>query len=107
MTDYDCSPLWDMDEGLQIDIDDLPLTHSTKERLLKWSDIYDEILNMDDPASSGFASKEDEEAFEEEGIKLWQKLKEEIGKNCQVFYFSYKYVKLFSELSEITELQAH
>lgn len=88
MADFDCYPLWDMDDGGDIDPTDLPLSEGTIERLLNWQNIYEEIIDWDDPASAGFASKEEEIAFEREGISLWQKVQKELGDDYQVFYKS-------------------
>ena len=88
MADFDCYPLWDMDDGGDIDPTDLPLSEGTIERLLNWQNIYDGIIDWDDPASAGFASKQEEIAFEREGISLWQKVQKELGDDYQVFYKS-------------------
>lgn len=88
MADFDCYPLWDMDDGGDIDPTDLPLSEATIERLLNWQNIYDGIIDWDDPASAGFASKQEERAFEREGISLWQKVQQELGDDYQVFYKS-------------------
>ncbi|MEG4021262.1 hypothetical protein [Microcoleus sp. S13C4] len=88
MADFDCYPLWDMDDGGDIDPTDLPLREATIERLLNWQNIYDGIMDWDDPASAGFASKQEEIAFEREGISLWQKVQKELGDDYQVFYKS-------------------
>jgi hypothetical protein len=88
MADFDCYPLWDMDDGGDIDPTDLPLSEATIERLLNWQNIYDGIIDWDDPASAGFASKQEEIAFEREGISLWQKVQKELGDDYQVFYKS-------------------
>jgi hypothetical protein len=88
MADFDCYPLWDMDDGGDIAPTDLPLSEGTIERLLNWQNIYDGIIDWDDPASAGFASKQEEIAFEREGISLWHKVQKELGDDYQVFYKS-------------------
>jgi hypothetical protein len=88
MADFDCYPLWDMDDGGDIDPTDLPLSEATIERLLNWQKIYDGIIDWDDPASAGFASLKEEIAFERKGISLWCQLKRELGDDYQVFYKS-------------------
>jgi len=88
MADFDCYPLWDMDDGGDIDPTDLPLSEGTIERLLNWQNIYDGIIDWDDPASAGFASEKEKMVFEREGISLWKKLQKELGDEYEIVYFS-------------------
>jgi len=46
------------------------------------------MLNMDDPASSGFKSEEEEKRFIDDGYKLTCLLQEELGDNYIVVYHS-------------------
>jgi hypothetical protein len=94
MPDYNCSPLWDMAKGVEINIDKLPLSSQTKKRLNKWSETYNQILNLEDPISSGFKSENDEKDFEIEGKNLWLTLQKELCQDYQVFYFSQQESKL-------------
>ncbi len=57
-----------------------------RDRLIKWADAFDAILNWDDPASSGFASEAEEKAFEEEGEALWKLLQVELAGQYRVLY---------------------
>jgi len=88
MADYNCSPLWDMEDGLELDIDCLPLSCQTKKRLMKWAETYDQTLNLEDPSISGFKNVSYERAFECEGRKLWQIIKDELMQHYNVSYFS-------------------
>lgn len=90
MADYDCYPLWSMapDHVGNINPETLPLSPEIKLRLQQWAKAYDETLNRDDPASSGFKSEDDAVAFEEEGMRLWQRLCQELGPEYEVAYFS-------------------
>ncbi len=88
MADFDCYPLWDMDDVGDIDPTELPLTEATIGRLLNWQKTYDGIIDWDDPASAAFASEQEKIAFEREGISLWQKVQKELGDDYQVFYKS-------------------
>lgn len=88
MTDYNYYPLWDMDDVGDIDPTELPLSEATIERLLNWQKIYDGIIDWDDPASAGFASSQEEIAFEREGISLWKQLQKELGDEYEIVYFS-------------------
>lgn len=99
MADYDSYPLWDMEDPDNINPNELPLKQETIQSLLNWSKAYDNILNLDDPASSDFSSEREAEKFEKEGIKLWKRLHEELKENYQVFYFSEQQGKLLSPIS--------
>jgi len=106
MSDYCSYPLWGLDDDNIGDIDpkSLPLSETTIQRLEKWADIYDAILNWDDPASSGFASQEAKEAFEQEGISLWLQLRKELSSDYEVLYFSNRLQREVSDLNELMAL---
>lgn len=88
MPDYQCHPLWDVDEPDNIDPATLPLGDETRRALDAWAARYDRTLNEDDPLASGFASSEDELAFEADGRRLWQQVQQELGPDYRVYYFS-------------------
>lgn len=90
MADYGCWPLWGMDgdDIGNIDPATLPLTPETRERLDRWAQSFDAMLDLDDPASSRFASPGDVARFEAEGRALWAALRLELGEGCEVHYFS-------------------
>lgn len=91
MPDYGCYPLWwAAGSGKAGDIDPttLPLRAETIQQLEEWANIYDRLLNESDPASSGFKSDANRDAFETEGIRLWQQLRDELSANYKVYYFS-------------------
>ena len=96
MAEYHYYPLWDMEDPDNINPNELPLKQDTIKRLLNWSKAYDQILNIDDPAASDFANKEEAEAFEQEGISLWQQLQQQLGSDYEVFYFSEQQEKLLN-----------
>ncbi|MBD1936406.1 hypothetical protein H6F73_03590 [Microcoleus sp. FACHB-68] len=105
MTDYDCYPLWDIDDPGDIDPSELPLSEETVKRLLQWQQTYEGIMNWDDPHSAGFASEADRVAFEEEGISLWQQLQQELGNDWEVSYFSELQGKLLKTPTELLSRQ--
>jgi len=90
MADYYCFPLWNNSPGEvgNIDPESLPLSPELKSKLNEWTEKYDLILNDDDPASSGFESKEDEQAFIREGRDLAKYLQIELGDSYQIIYYS-------------------
>ncbi|QTA85341.1 hypothetical protein [Desulfonema magnum] len=100
MADYECFPLWKCEEtgAANVDTDSLPLSAKTKKRLRSWAECYDSTLNLEYPASSGFATKEDQQAFEEEGKSLCKILVEELKDTYKVVYFS-------ESASELLEFQ--
>ncbi|CBN54685.1 MULTISPECIES: hypothetical protein [Kamptonema] len=104
MADFDCYPLWDRDDGGDIEPWELPLSEETIERLLNWQKIYDGIIDWDDPASAGFASEQEEIAFEREGISLWQQLQKELGDEYEIVYFSQLQHRIVSHLDELEEI---
>ncbi len=88
MTDYGCFPIWRVDDNANVDPGTLPITKDLRSSLAKWAEWYDGILNQEDPARSGFANKEEEQAFEAEGRRLFQELQIQLGGSCKVVYFS-------------------
>jgi hypothetical protein len=81
MADYSSFALWD--QGLtgpgNIDPRSLPLSRDLVARLDAWAARYDATLNRSDPASSGFASPDKEQAFAKEGLTLAFEVKRELG----------------------------
>ena len=102
MADYGCYPLWwASKQAGDIDPATLSLSQETISRLEKWADVYDAKLNWDDPASSGFPTKEAKEAFELEGISLWKQLQQELAPNYEVVYFSDRLCKVVNHPNEL------
>ncbi|WP_144054365.1 hypothetical protein [Pleurocapsa sp. PCC 7319] len=89
MPDYECYPLWIMDEkGLKnIDPDELDIPNELKIALHSWSDSYNNTLNLEDPSSSGFPDRELEKIFYMEGRRLFIELKKYLGNKyiCSCF----------------------
>ena len=104
MPDYFCFPLWGMDEDNLGDIDPktLPLSQTTIDKLETWAKIYDMTLNQEDPSLSGFSSQRQKQAFEEEGIELWQQIRQELAKNYEVYYFSIFQQKVVENPNHLT-----
>ncbi len=87
MADYECWPLW-WASGEQVgDINPstLPLRQETIARLAAWSAQFNSWLNWDDPAASRIPRGE-AEAFEQEGIALWQQVRQELVSQYDVVY---------------------
>jgi hypothetical protein len=104
MADYTCHPLWLVnDPAYSGDIDPrgLPLSEATILRLDHWAQVFDDTLVWDDPASSGFKTKEEEDAWNQEGILLWKKLQQELGSTYQIDFFFHGDV--FTSLTEFEQ----
>lgn len=103
MADYECYPLWWVDsEGVgNIDPAKLPLSQDTLDKLSSWASVYDTTLNQDYPPDSGFAGEEDAQAFEQEGISLWQQLQQELAPDYEVLYFSEQQRQLLTHPSQL------
>ena len=96
MADYHCFPLWKPGSGeYYVGPDGLPLSDGLKATLQTWADVYDRTLNEDYPPDSRFSSPTEEEAFETEGRRLWQALKNELGEGYKVLYYSIRDGKLY------------
>jgi hypothetical protein len=94
MADYGCWPLWSLGPDPSkigpINPEVLPLSRGLTDRLLKWAEIFDRQLNLQDPCDVFKAPEwtpEDVRWFEEEGWELWIQLRAELGAAYQVFYF--------------------
>lgn len=88
MADYECWPLW-WDGGERvgnIDPSGLGLSDDLLRDLMAWASAYDATLNPDNPASSGFASGEDEHRFRIEGERLAARLAYDLAGKAVVRY---------------------
>jgi len=88
--DYECHPIWvgDGDSYRNLAPSDLPVTDDLQAAIAAWGRRYDETYNKTDPASSGFASDIEEQAFDHAGRQLWRRLVAELGPANEVKYFS-------------------
>ena len=97
MADYGGMVLWHTggkDVG-PIDPDELPISNDLKRELYSWAEKYDQTLCKNYPPDSGFKSIEEENAFEEEGLRLFNALKTELPETTKVIYYSEKQQKTF------------
>ena len=83
MADYGAHPLWEAspDAWGEIDPDTLPISAALKKDLRTWADIYEAILNLDNPRTSGFKSEAEERQFEAMGEDLAKRLRKELPKD--------------------------
>ena len=87
MADYYCSPLWDVDDGGDLDLGELPLSGSLVERLNRWQQRYDDQLKLGKLEASEWFSEEAEAAFDEEGRSLAVEVQNELGEQFEVWYW--------------------
>ena len=88
MVDYDCHPLWDLDDPGNIDPETLPLSAGTRAALRAWAEAYDATLDCEDPPASGFASLGQAVEHHREGARLRERLRAELGQAVEVVYWS-------------------
>lgn len=62
----------------------LPISKELQLRLLKWASIYDQTLDADYPPNSGFKIEELERDFKQEGERLVESLRAELGPEFSV-----------------------
>jgi len=103
MAEYNAYPLWSLETSSigPINPDDLPLSKETLFLLQGWSKKYQTQLNIADPTNSAYFNQDELIEFENEGIRLWLKLREELFAEFEVEYFSeimQKHLKNPSEL---------
>lgn len=96
MAEYNYSPLWDMETADNIDLDELPLSRVVRQKLNDWAQIYDQIIDWNDPANSDFPNESARDAFEQQGLALWQQLQAELYPHYQISYFSEKQHQLLT-----------
>lgn len=86
MPDYHCYPLWGMDDDNWGNIrpSALPISKALAEDLMQWAAEYDATLNGDDPLNSSFSSAQEEWRFKDQGEKLLDRLRLELGNNYTV-----------------------
>jgi hypothetical protein len=107
MPDYQCYPLWlSGNEGpANIDPATLPLSSETILRLERWANIFDNWMNLDDPASTPEPPDDEVAAFEDEGKALWKQLQLELGPTYHIFYKNGVHNQLLVNPNEL-ELEA-
>jgi hypothetical protein len=90
MADYECHPLWGTtpEDFGDISPKELPISLELQNSLNEWAKRFDAILNMEDPASSGFNSEAEEKLFIDDGYKLAQRLRNELGSEYEIIYHS-------------------
>lgn len=107
MTDYGCFPLWatfqEDGSGGNLDPNDLPLSDELKSALHAWASSFDRILNHDYPPDSAFASPEEEDAFEAEGLRLWRELRTQLGGDYEVVYYSQRLTQILDQFPSKSE----
>lgn len=65
--EFACSPLWDDETGDAVSVFALDLPMDLAFRIEDWDDIFQKTFDLDDPASSKFASQAEHDAYVVEG----------------------------------------
>ena len=103
MAEYSAFPLWIVEPTSPgpIDPKKLPLQQETLAQLTAWSEKYQSQLNLEDPANSNFLQGRELLEFEEEGVRLWLRLREELSPEYEVEYFSESLDKILKDPNEL------
>jgi hypothetical protein len=105
MADYHCWPLWQAGEEVgNLNPEMLPISDDLKQKLLVWAEQYDQTLKEEDPRASGFADAASLDAFENEGQRLWNELRNQLGEQYKISYFSEKHHHLLNEPFEVNDI---
>lgn len=91
MLEYQAYPLWIVHEdGLEnIEAHSVDILSALADSIEAWGDHFEATYLADDPGSSDFSSTEEEKAFLDEGIRLFEALKSECSGKYAVEYHTY------------------
>jgi hypothetical protein len=73
--EFACSPLWDGDTGEPVSAFALDLPGDLSYRIEDWDDVFQKTFELDDPASSKFASQNEHDAYVAEGKAILTELR--------------------------------
>ena len=90
LPDYECSPIWagDGSDYRNLAPSEVSVSIGLQKALRDWAARYEQTYNRTDPLSSGFKSADDEQSFDKDGYQLWNRLKDELGSEHKVDYYS-------------------
>lgn len=96
MADYECYPTWlTGSTGVDnVDPAELPISDGLATSLSQWAQTYDDTLDRDDPASSGFPGADREADFYAAGHELARRLAAELLGRYTVEYFDGRFGRL-------------
>ncbi|MFG1805669.1 hypothetical protein [Streptomyces sp. NPDC049040] len=79
--EIECHPIWlETGEGIEnVAPGELPISSGLAAALDEWSERWDALYDMDDPAGAGFPSAAEERRFEQDGRELAARLRSELG----------------------------
>lgn len=86
MADYKSFPVWYSGGDLVGEVDPkvLGISDALRQYLQKWVAWFDSTLDWDDPGHSW--PEQDRANFDREGMRLWRRLRQEIGHTWRVDY---------------------
>ncbi|MDJ1471784.1 hypothetical protein [Xanthocytophaga flava] len=88
--EFECYPIWIADaEGIHhnISIDSLLITSALKKRLEEWDSQFQATFNSDYPPDSDFTSESERDAYQKEGVEIYQQLVNELGNTFEIRYY--------------------
>ena len=79
--ELECWPTWlETDQGIEnVAPGELPVSADLAAALHDWSERWDAIYDLDDPASAAFSSEAEEQRFRQDGEELAVRLRSELG----------------------------
>lgn len=88
--DYECHPIWISESSGLSNVDPgvLPIPAHLAERIRAWASKYESTYDRTDPASSGFQAEQEQKEFDIEGREIWRALREALGGDYDIVYFS-------------------
>jgi hypothetical protein len=92
MAEYGGTVIWakEGEVSTPLEVAELPISGALTSAIKKWAAAYDDTLNHDDPTASGFGSESLADEFDAEGRRIWQALRDELGPDFKISYFSEK-----------------
>lgn len=88
MADVGAPPLWNADRGGPVSLESLPLSPALLERLERWRKVYESYLAREGRYLEQQSNSAELDAFEREGLAIWQQLREELAGVYSVLYQS-------------------
>lgn len=96
------SVIWGMNDaakekfgGYDIKLDNLPISVSMKEELMRLHEWHDSALNWEYPPDPSPWSTKEKDRFLKESVQAFQKLREELGSDYHVVYDAFDYKQVF------------
>ena len=83
--DYSADPIWCKNCGMNLDIEDFPLSKELEEQLTQWVLSYGNWIDLDTDRLKENGVKLEKE-HNESGMQLFEKVKQELGENYPIAF---------------------